>query len=89
MTTIQTAWDLIGDEGSFRILGGRTVYEAVEYVSTEESVKLAYLAPTDDGIRQVSRYVHPETPIEVLRNFTKEAEQERAAELAELREIYG
>lgn len=87
MTT--TAWDLIGDEGEFRIVGGRAIYTDAMYVATEGSVKLAYLKATNRGLHQVNRYVHPDTPIEVMRNYTKEQETAREAELAELKEIYG
>jgi hypothetical protein len=62
------AWDLIGDEGSFRIKGGRTVYEAVMYneaTARGDKVRLARVE-TCDGIRQVNRWVDPDTLIEVI-----------------------
>lgn len=86
------AGDLIGAEGEFRLPGGRTVYEAVEY--NESSARgmrprLARLAATDEGIHQVNRWVDWDQPVEVLRNFTEEAEAEREAELADLEREWG
>jgi len=65
------AWDLIGYEGSFRIAGGRTVYEAVLYNDASakgDKVRLARL-DTRHGLRQINRWVEPDTPIEVLQIF--------------------
>jgi len=87
--TTTTAWDLIGAEGEFVIEGGHTVYSDVVYVGTESTVKLAYLKVGFEGIHQVNRYVDPDTPIVVLRNYTAEYEAQRDVELAELRAVYG
>jgi hypothetical protein len=63
-----TAWAAIGwDDGPFRIKGGRTKYEAVMYncANNGRLVKLARL-DTKHGIREVSRYVEPDTILEFL-----------------------
>lgn len=65
-----TAWDLIGwDNGKIRIKNGRVLYEAVIYNSQfgGNKVKLARLEVTSDNkIKEVSRWVDPDTLIEVL-----------------------
>jgi endonuclease YncB( thermonuclease family) len=67
---IQPAWDLIGHEGSFRVLGGRTIYEAVlrneATARSDGLVRLSYLNTRDGYLRQVNRWVDGDTPIEVL-----------------------
>lgn len=66
---IKTAWELIGwDDGLIRIVGGRTTYEAVMYNAANDGrkVKLAKLKPEMRGIREVKRYVDPETKIEII-----------------------
>lgn len=63
-----TAWAAIGwDDGPFRIKGGRTKYEAVMYNAHNNGrlVKLARL-DTKHGVREVSRYVEPDTVLEFL-----------------------
>lgn len=63
------ACELIGYEGSFRLPGGRTIYEAVMWDgsrTTSARPRLARLVAGDDGIRQINRYVDWEQPIEVL-----------------------
>lgn len=63
----KTAWEMIGwDNGLFRIVGGRATYEAVMYncATGGRLVKLAKLVPVKGGIREVSRYVEPETMLE-------------------------
>jgi hypothetical protein len=68
---IEKAWDLIGEEGQFRLIGGRSTYEAVMYndaTAKSNKVRLAKLVadPHRYGIRQVNRYVDPDTLVEVL-----------------------
>jgi hypothetical protein len=64
------AHTLIGDEGAFRIPGGRTVYEAVMLdLATARNlnkVRLARLATDGGRLRQINRYVDWDAPIEVL-----------------------
>lgn len=61
------AWDLIGYDGphSLRIVGGRTLYEAAIYYDDTpgDRVKLVRI---DGGLRQVNRYVDPDTLIEII-----------------------
>lgn len=62
----RTAWAAIGwDDGPFRIKGGRAIYEAVSYNYNRRLVKLARL-DTEHGIREVKRYVDPDTILEFL-----------------------
>lgn len=64
---VRCAWDLIGQEGAFRIRGGRSVYEAAFYAPRDGNrVRLARLVATERGIRQINRWVDPDTEIEVL-----------------------
>lgn len=69
------AWDLIGFDGnwegetaSVRVKGGRTLYEAVMFIDGGRATKprLARLEATADGIRQVNRYVDPDTVCEIV-----------------------
>ena len=66
----KTAWELIGwDNGTIRIHGGRAVYQAVLFNANgrQQLVKLARLEPLPDmRVREVARYVHPDTLIDVL-----------------------
>jgi hypothetical protein len=69
---VTTAWDLIGFDPydydgakGVRIVGGRTVYEAVAN-TRNDSVCLSRL-DTTDGLRAVVRYVDPDTPMEVVK----------------------
>lgn len=67
--TTRTAWDSIGwDDGPFRVKGGRAVYEAVMYncANSGRLVKLARLEVVNGGVREVSRYVEPDTLLEFL-----------------------
>lgn len=77
---IKTAWQLIGwDDGEIRIVGGRAKYEAVMFncASNANRVKLARLEPGDrGGIREVKRYVTPETKIEILSSSNNEKGKE-------------
>ena len=70
-----TAWDAIGwDNGPFRIKGGRAIYQAVMFncATHGDQVKLARLEVTADRkIREVSRYVAPETMLEFIEESTK------------------
>ena len=62
------AWYAIGfDDGKFRNQGGRAIYEAVMYDASRngQNVKLARLE-TDEGVREISRYVSPDTVLEFL-----------------------
>jgi hypothetical protein len=72
VATVAPAWDFIGYDGPdwLRIVGGRALYEAaIYYDDTRGScVKLSRLEANSDGIRQVNRYVHPDTPVEVVKS---------------------
>lgn len=60
----KTAWEAIGwDHGKFKIQGGRVFYEAVMYNCNNGGnlVKLARLEATNEGLKEVSRYVSPKT----------------------------
>lgn len=66
--TVLTAWDFIGYDGDhyLRIVGGRAKYETAIFSDDTrgDQVKLARL---DEGsLRQVNRYVDPDTPVEVV-----------------------
>lgn len=66
---IQTAWELIGwDDGLVRIVGGRATYEAVMYDCERDGrcVKLAKLKAEHGGIREIKRYVAPDTRLEIV-----------------------
>lgn len=67
----ETAWSLIGHDGPVRIVGGRTVYEAVDFSDATPGfqIRLSRLVPAASGvgIRQITRYVDPDTWLEVLR----------------------
>jgi hypothetical protein len=79
------AVDLIGHEGVFRLPGGRTTYEAVMYNDARarsDRPRLARLEARQDGLHQVERWVDWEQPIEVIRDFTQEEEDQRQAEIA-------
>lgn len=74
---IRSAWDLIGHEGKFRLIGGRTVYEAVLFndaTSTSGRPRLARLDVSGEWPRQINRYVDPDTEVEVLEDFDEEDE---------------
>lgn len=67
--TIKTAWELIGwDDGLVRIVGGRATYEAVMYDCERDGrcVKLAKLKAEQGGIREIKRYVEPDTRLEIV-----------------------
>jgi hypothetical protein len=86
------AWDLIGHEGTFRLPGGRSTYEAVMYndaTARGSRPRLVRLEARPGGIHQVDRYVDWEQPVEVLRDFTLESEEQHAAERALLEEEWG
>jgi hypothetical protein len=64
------AFDLIGYEGDqwIRVIGGRTLYESVLVRDgyTDGSVRLTRIVVDQDGIRQLNRYVDPETAVELV-----------------------
>jgi hypothetical protein len=72
------AWDYIGFDGRLdendlrighvRIVGGRALYEAVIYYDETpgDNVKLVRLVADGVAIRQVERYVDPDTPLEFV-----------------------
>lgn len=64
-----TAWDVIGYDGPahIRIAGGRTLYETAFFYDNgrTHNVRLARL-DTKDGLRQVNRYVDPDTEVELV-----------------------
>jgi hypothetical protein len=63
------AFDLIGYDGDqyIRVVGGRTLYESVlvrdGYI--DGNVRLVRI-DTNYGIRQINRYVDPDTPVELV-----------------------
>jgi hypothetical protein len=66
------AWDLIGFGGtvdgrsaSVRLATGRVLYEAVDG-GEAANVRLARLDVVPGGLRQVNRWVHPDTPLVVV-----------------------
>jgi hypothetical protein len=66
-----TAWDFIGYDGPayLRIVGGSAKYEAAMYLDNTpgDRVKLARLEARGDGtLREISRYVDPDTLLEVV-----------------------
>jgi ribosomal protein S28E/S33 len=62
-----TAWDLIGTPNLVRIKGGRTTYESVSFEDTGRATKVR-LSRLDakDGLRQINRYVDPDTVMEIV-----------------------
>lgn len=66
-----TAWQVIGYDGpdSLRVVGGRALYDAAIYYDDTRGtqVKLARLDATAGGLRQVNRYVSPDTQVEIVR----------------------
>lgn len=65
------AWDLIGFDGTdgmVRIVGGRALYEAVDYDDSKggKLVRLGRVDVTERGLKQVVRYVDPDTELEVV-----------------------
>lgn len=74
MTATRPAFELIGHEGTFRLPGGRTTYEAVMYdeaAARGDRPRLARL-DTRDGIRQVNRWVDWDQPVEIITDLTEE-----------------
>lgn len=68
---INTAWDACGDwwwtDGyALRIKGGRRLYGEATASQTNQSVKLSSLEGLSTGIHQIVRYVHPDTPVELV-----------------------
>lgn len=69
MTATAAAWELIGQEGIFRLPGGRATYGAVMYCTAtarSDRPRLARLDAGPAGIRQVNRWVDPDAVVEVL-----------------------
>lgn len=72
--TTTTAWALIGFDGrdgeSVRVVGGRALYESVAFNdwSRGEMVQLRRLDVKPEGLREVVRYVDPDTLLEVVRD---------------------
>jgi hypothetical protein len=67
-----TAWDFIGFDGRdglVRIVGGRATYEAVDYDSSRggKLVRLSRL-DTTRGLHVVTRYVAPDTRLQLIRD---------------------
>lgn len=65
---VVTAWTLVGESGEFRLVGGRAVYEAVDYNDETggENVRLAKVVSDERGLRRINRYVDPDALVEVL-----------------------
>jgi hypothetical protein len=65
-----TAWQLCGDrswrEGNYRIKikGGKTLYEDATAAKGYRSVRLAWLR---NDLKQFTRYVDPETPMQLVK----------------------
>jgi hypothetical protein len=75
--TTRPAFELIGHEGSFRLPGGRSLYDAVMYDDARAKgsrPRLARLEARDGGLHQVNRYVDWEQPIEVLVDYDEDEE---------------
>lgn len=79
--SLKTAWDLCGNsewivEGyCFRIKGGRAIYENAQASRTHQSVQCSRIDVKAGGIHGrafggglhvVIRYIHPDTPIELV-----------------------
>lgn len=55
----------------FKIKGGRIWYESARYTRTLDRVRIARIKQgqtPEDGLRQINRYVLPETPVIVEMN---------------------
>jgi hypothetical protein len=68
---VTTAFDPIGYDGPryVRVVGGRTLYDAVGHMTRPYeggNVRLARLEISTRGIRQINRYVDPDTPVELI-----------------------
>lgn len=71
--TCTSAWNLIGfdpcdydDAKGVRIVGGRTIYEAVGNDGGTQ-VRLSRLAIDANGLHPIIRYVDPDTLMEIIR----------------------
>lgn len=65
------AHDLIGYDGDqyIRIVGGRTLYETVMVLDGYDgsgNVRLCKLVADERGLRQINRYVDPDTRVELV-----------------------
>lgn len=66
-----SAWDMIGfdgQEGTVRVVGGRALYESVDYDDSRAGrmVRLSRLDVGALGLKQVTRYVEPDTDLELV-----------------------
>lgn len=79
MSVRQTAWDLIGFDGRdgyVRVVGGRALYESVDFRDDTPGgqvrlSRLDHVTVTGEPngpwqLRQVNRYVDPDTQLEVV-----------------------
>jgi hypothetical protein len=71
MESDMIAFDLIGYDGDqyIRIVGGRSLYETVSVADGyegHENVRLVRIIADGYGIRQINRYVSPDTPVELV-----------------------
>lgn len=65
MAEVKTAWELIGFYGQVKVKGGRTVYESVDYRDDTPGTKVR-LARLGENLRQINRWVDPDTELEVI-----------------------
>jgi hypothetical protein len=71
-----SAWDCVGvvpPTHRLRIVGGRSLYRQAFYDAVgSENVRLVRDEPRGDDVHQISRYVTPDTRVELVRNGTVE-----------------
>lgn len=87
MSQLTKAWELTGDEGEFRLVGGRATYTNVMHRvrrNGDDQLYLARLEAVDGGgLHVVARDVDWDADIVVERNYSVEhAERITAAEAA-------
>lgn len=86
----QPACELIGHEGVFRLPGGHTLYEGVEFndaTARSDRPRLARIDTGVRGLRQINRYVDWDQAIEVVRDYSQEADDAHQAELQKWSEL--
>lgn len=73
MSRFKTVWDLMGDwswmdDHKFKLKNGRTIYTDVGYDCSRngKNVMVGRLESTEHGIKQVKRYVHPDTEVVLI-----------------------
>ena len=67
---VMTAWELVGAHGRFRIVGGRTEYEGIDYRDDTAGTKVRISRLVEGGgFRQVDRWIDPDTQIEVIERW--------------------